>query len=256
MICTRLINASRTRMKDIKVEKLIVGLGYISLKNSAGGAGLSYVLRNRLHGGCSHLEDAGNFEGKPLEEIAELFMDHHSPLKASLGLAAINSTAPHDSNTYSETDIIDLLNIRNGEKVGMVGRFEPLVKKILTLTPNLVVLEEPSHFHNQQDDKHSNDELKDCRIVIITATTLLNKTFEPILEASANADRKVLLGASTPLYPEFYEGTGINFASGVIVEDADRVAAIAAQGGGVRNFRGLTRKVTLLINSEKNHKKI
>jgi uncharacterized protein (DUF4213/DUF364 family) len=251
MICNRLIDASLPLMQDLKVEKLVVGLSYIGLKNSSGNTGLAYILRNRLSCVCSQLEDAGNFNGMNLADMAKLFMDHHNPLKAAIGLAAINSVTPHESNEYDETDIIDLLDIREGENVGMVGRFDPLIKKIKNITPNLFIIDDQQNHCHGGHHEDNLEILGNCRVVLITSTTLLNKTFEPVMEKAHNADIKVLIGASTPLYREFYKDTGINYASGVVVENGDRILEIAGHGGGVRNFRKYNRKVTLILDAGK-----
>lgn len=247
MICKKLINLATSRMQDMKVKDMRVGLGYVAVMNSAGKVGLAYVLRDRLPHGCSLLENAGNFVGMDLAYIAHMFLDHHNPLKAALGLAAINSVSPMEQNGYIEGEILDLLEIKQQDRVGMIGKFAPVLKKIKEITPNVFVIEENPEYRQNGTNMVFDEIIANCDVMIITATTLINKTFEEIIEKTRNARKKVILGPSTPLFPEFYEGLGIDFASGVIVKDGDRTLQIVGQGGGTRNFKDYVKKVNIKI---------
>jgi len=251
MICKKLLDVSSARMKGLKVEDLRVGLGYTAVRNSAGGVGLAYVLRERLPEGCTHLDKAGEYIGLDLQEMAKMFMNHHNPLKASIGLAAINSVAPVENTEFHEGDVLDYLDIKKDDWVGMVGHFAPLVRRIKQTTPHLFVIEDKHEYRRNGTFRIFDEIMGNCNIMIITATTLINKTFEDILEKTKKAKKRVLLGPSAPLFREFYEGMGIDLVSGMVVEDADRVLKIVSQGGGTRFFKKYSKKVNLFYNGNK-----
>lgn len=248
MICKKLLDISSQQMEGLKVEDLRVGLGYTAVKNSAGGTGLAYVLRDRLIQGCSQLDHAGEYIGKDLSDIANMFMDHHNPLKASLGLAAINSVSPRGDESFSSGDILDVLEIKKGDWVGMVGHFAPLVNQIHKVTPHLFVIEDKPEYRKNGQFRVFNEILSNCDVMIITATTLINKSLEDIIKKTKKARRRAILGPSAPLFKDFYKDLGIDVVSGMIVEDADRVLNIISQGGGTRHFKKYSRKVNLLLN--------
>lgn len=247
LICRKLLDISLQKMEGLKVEDLRVGLGYTAVRNSSGGVGLAYVLRDRLTYGCSQLEGAGEYIGKDLAEIARMFMDHNNPLKASLGLAAINSVSPREDNGYSSGDILDVLEIKKGDWVGMIGNFAPLVHKIRSQTPHLFVIEDKPEYQKNGQFRIFDEIISNCDIMIITATTLINKTFEHVISKAKKARKKALLGPSAPLFKEFYQDFDINVVSGMIVEDSDKVINIVSQGGGTRFFKNYSRKVNLVI---------
>ena len=248
MICCKLLELAEERMKGLKVEDLRVGLGYTAVKNSEGGIGLAYVLRDRLGNNCSHLDEAGEYIGKDLSETAKMFMDHNNVLKASIGLASINSVVQREQEDFVDGDIMDLLEIKKGDWVGMVGRFAPLIKMIKQRTPHLFVIEDKPQYHKNGQYKIFDEIMNKCDVMIITATTLINKTFEDILSKTPNARKRALLGPSAPMFREFYKGLGVDIVSGMIPQDTHKVIDIVSQGGGTRYFKKYSRKVNFLIN--------
>ncbi len=248
MICKKLLEVSLQQMEGLKIEDLRVGLGYTAIRNSAGGVGLAYVLRDRLSGGCSQLENAGNYIGKDLIEIANMFMDHNNPLRASLGLAAINSVSPREDSGFSSGDILDVLEIKKGDWVGMIGHFAPLVHQIHKKTPHLFVIEDKPEYRKNGQYRIFDEILSNCDIMIITATTLINKTFEDIISKTKKARKRAILGPSAPLFRDFYKDLGIDIVSGMIVEDPDMVMNIVSQGGGTKFFKKYSRKVNLTLS--------
>lgn len=248
MICKKLLNLSIPRMKDLKVEDLRIGLGYIALKNSAGGVGLSYVLRDRLTPGCSQLKGAGEYIGADLENVAKMFMDHGNVLRASLGLAAINSVNPAGENGTTSGDVMEILDIQKDEWVGMVGFFAPLEKRIKKITPHLFVIEDNHEYRKNGTYRIFNEIMNNCDVMIITATSLINKTFEDILKKTEKARKRVLLGPSSPLYRDFFEGMGLDIISGMLVRDPEQVLNIVSQGGGTMDFKNYSKKVNIVMN--------
>jgi len=248
MICKKLLNLAAPRMKNLTVADLRIGLGYIALKNSAGGVGLSYVLRDRLTPGCSQLKGAGEYIGANLQDVANMFMDHGNVLRASLGLAAINSVNPAGENGTTSGDIMEILDIKKNEWVGMVGFFAPLEKQIKEITPHLFVIQDNHEYRKNGTYRVFDEIMNNCDVMIITATTLINKTFEDILRKTDKARKRVLLGPSSPLYKDFFEGMGIDIIAGMLVEDTDKVLDIVSQGGGTMDFKNYSKKVNIIFN--------
>jgi uncharacterized protein (DUF4213/DUF364 family) len=54
-----------------------------------------------------------------------------------------------------------------------------------------------------------------------------------------------LLGASTPLVPDAFDGAAVTMLSGVVVTAPDEVLRIVSEGGGMRQFGPHVRKVTV-----------
>jgi len=73
-------------------------------------------------------------------------------------------------------------------------------------------------------------------ILAITATTLINHTFEEVLALRKPGAKVLLLGPSTPLSPLLFKH-GIDVLSGTVVKEPDRVIALVRQGATFRQIR-------------------
>ncbi|MEK9776322.1 MAG: DUF4213 domain-containing proteins, partial [Quisquiliibacterium sp.] len=116
-----------------------------ALELADGSIGLSYLLLNDTRRALR--------EGRRLQDLAgadALWLARHflsdDALERALGLAAINAVSQHLFNRFGYRrpdagDSIGLLDPRPGERIGMVGLFPPLVRRILDAGAELVVVE-------------------------------------------------------------------------------------------------------------------
>ena len=82
-------------------------------------------------------------------------------------------------------------------------------------------------------------------VLAITATTLINRTFDGLMTLRRPDALVMLLGPSTPLTPLLFD-YGVHLLSGAIVEDVDAVLMAVSQGAGFRQIhRAGVRLVTL-----------
>jgi uncharacterized protein (DUF4213/DUF364 family) len=130
----------------------------------------------------------------------------------------------------------------------MVGLFAPLVEKIRATGAILTVIEKNPQRLELLSPEAKRQALKDCDVAIITATTLLNKTFEETLGSLGKPRAVALLGPSTPLIPEIFRNTSVTHLGGVAVADSTRVMQIISEGGGTPALRPYLRFVNLLLN--------
>jgi uncharacterized protein (DUF4213/DUF364 family) len=172
--------------------------------------------------------------------------------EAAMGLAAVNSAlnAPGAIERYAgmcpeqqpDEDVFTyLLDEFRGKKVAVVGHFRNLerVQAVCELSI-LERLPQPGDL----PDPACEWILPGQDYVVITATTLINKTLPRLLQLSRNA-RVVLAGPSTPLTPKLFE-FGIDVLGGLVVEDEARVWAVIQEGGQHQIFRNGSRMVKLV----------
>ena len=57
----------------------------------------------------------------------------------------------------------------------------------------------------------------------------------------------VLLGASTPLIQEAFQGTPVTMLSGILVPDPEKILKIVSCAGGMQVFKSLIQKVNLPV---------
>ncbi|MEQ8191506.1 MAG: DUF364 domain-containing protein [Candidatus Eremiobacterota bacterium] len=247
MICNNLVTMYYDRAKERNISDIRIGLGYTAVLLDDGRCGLAWTGTGGKKTCCSLMEDAGFLIGKSAAELIH-FYPSHNPLKASVGLATINSLANYEETEKVEGDILEHLNLKPDDRVGIIGDFKPLVKEIEKITEKIFIFEK-----NFSDSKYFVPEteiskiLPDCSVVLITATSLVNKTFESLIELIKNVPSCTMLGPSTPLVPAFFSDKNIRILSGVQVIDTDRVLKVVSQAGGMKSFKDFVKKVNVFI---------
>ena len=247
MIYNKLLETAVPLMKGLTLKDVRVGIGYTVVENSAGGLGLAYTLRENLGCGCSQFSGAGTLIGRELSEVAALFGNRDNVLKSGIGLAAINSVSPGGNGSTAEGDVTKVMDIRPGEWVGMIGHFAPLEREIRKITPHLFIIDNGKGYLHNTEFRVIQEILAGCKVVIISATTLINKSLEDVLDACENARTRILLGPSTPLYPEVFKGK-VQVLAGMIPKNRTQVMEIVSQGGGTLHFKKHSRKVNIVLN--------
>jgi uncharacterized protein (DUF4213/DUF364 family) len=92
------------------------------------------------------------------------------------------------------------------------------------------------------------DVLPSCTVALITSTTLITQSLEPLLQAAGGCRVVALLGPSTPLVPEAFTGTPVTWLSGIVITHPQEVLRVVSEGGGTREFSSYARKVNLDIS--------
>ena len=140
-------------------------------------------------------------------------------VERALGLAAANALIHPAVRRAEEEDTIDLMRLRPGERVAMVGLFRPIVPRIEATGVRLSVIERDT------PEKERRDILGACDVAIVTATTLLNGTLEGILNELGRPRHVALIGPSTPLCEEIFRGSPVTHLGGSAIVDAAGRAA-------------------------------
>jgi uncharacterized protein (DUF4213/DUF364 family) len=230
------------------VTDVRIGLGYTAVKLGSGKCGVACVLRHRLDsGGCSLLSQAGTLSGQEVSQLIPLTRSSNV-VEASVGLAAINALAEQGREPSSQQDLMELLQITEKDRVGMIGCIEPLVRRIRQRTDTLFVFDEAkSEMEGLVETHEIPTILPQCHVVLLSATTLVNKTFDALMEMSSQAREICLLGPSTPLFSEFFQTRGITVLAGRQILDANTLLQIVSEAGGTRSFGEVTRKVNIVL---------
>lgn len=199
--------------------------------------------------------DTGRISGRKTREIAE-WVKSWNFAEAAVGLAAINSALNAPAlveqrfgislrQKSSENTFPSLVDEAKGKKVAVVGHFAKLER--LAEVCDLTILERhPSP--GDLPDSACEYVLPEQDIVVMTATTLINKTMPRLLQLSRNA-HVIVCGPSTPLFPIMYN-YGIDLLGGLVVEDPDEVWRTVQEGGDLAIFRSGSRMVRIPSTSD------
>ena len=245
MIIDELIEVALSSCKDKKVSDIRLGLGYTGVLLDDGSCGLAYTFRNELGACCSLFNEAGTLKGRDIEELINWSKDQDLA-KAAIGVASINAIINNKVENYSQNNIIDLIDIKQDEIFGMVGNFKPILKEVETKTNNIYIFEK-KNFNNPNIYPESAMEkyLPKCDIVLITATSIINKTIDGILEKNKNARELYIVGPSTPVCSEVFKKYGVTLLAGSIVKKPLETLDIISQGGGTKSMKGFIKNIVV-----------
>jgi len=221
-----------------RVISVNIGLFWIAVvveQNGIQRCGLAATLSNCEfeHARLPAVEEAGQIEQRSALELAN-WVFSKSYTEVGVGLATINALLPPIENPedLAAEDYI----ARQGahSQVALIGHF-PFVSRLKDQVKKLWVLE----LNPKEDDlpaTAAREIIPQADILAITATTLINHTFEEIFNFRKPGAKVLLLGPSTPLSPVLFQ-YGVDVLSGSIVEDPDIVLRLVRQGATFRQIR-------------------
>ena len=230
------------------VADVRIGLGYTAVRLHDGGCGLafSFVGETPRHC-CSALKQAGSLAGRPATELLEWSRERDA-LSAAIGVATLNALLPPAAGGAAE-DARELIRVSAGDRVGVVGNIRPLVAVFEAAGAQVQVFERGVIPDGCLPDWAAPEVLPECDVVVITGTSLVNRTLDRLLPLANRAREVAVVGPSTPLAPEVFAAHGVTLLSGVRVIDPDRVLRVVSEGGGTRHFGSAVRKSSVRLRS-------
>ncbi|UCC79554.1 MAG: hypothetical protein JSW64_15015 [Candidatus Zixiibacteriota bacterium] len=234
-------------MSDQIVDSLIVEAGEYSVRDFAIYRHTVYI--DSINVGlastadadpCAEIANTGRMHEMTTIELAQLL--HSSEiLEAAVGLAAINASL--DLNKSKDglvrKNAVKILREKGeGKNVSIIGHF-PFVESFIKdgACENVWVFE----LNPRSPDDLSSDLIPkyvpQSDVVLISGTTLINHSFQGVVELCENS-YNIVLGPSTPLTPILFD-FGIDVVCGAIVADKEKAKLSFAQGARFREAAGL-----------------
>lgn len=249
MIAQRLYAAARAPSRGRSVGSVTIGLHYTAVTVDDGRLGLCYTMAN-FGRRCSEARRFRDLDGAPAPDL----LDHvrsDDPLERSIGVALVNALNEPRAASLSRDDgrrsgVITQLGITAATRVAMVGYFPPVVARLEGVGALVSVLDRD---HGMGDEARFLAALPLWPdVLILTATTILNDSFDAILGQVRHGAWVVLMGPSTPMMPEVYAGLPLHMLAGMVAVDKERVLAVVRQGGGTPALGPHCRKVFWLCD--------
>ncbi len=216
------------RAGDCPVKRVCIGLHWTVVESKY--TGIAHTFKT---GYCGEVESAGDLVGGSAFEMAQR-LTRWETLESGLGLAALNSLiqpSGRPGNIFS-----DIFGMVKGKTVTVIGRF-PLNDDIAQEAAKAFFLE-MDPMKGELPASACEAVIPESDIVVISATSLINKTLPRLLELCAAAKAKAfILGPSTPMNDVLFRH-GAYCLGGVRVTDTD--ALIASVMHSVKNARRLS----------------
>ena len=247
MIITQRISET---LADLAIERYVedvrIGIKYTGVRLDDNACGVAYAFPGSLR--CDNVSFPGDkpLSGRNAGELLS-WLNSDNLLHRSIGMATANAFTESINKEIISGDIRSVIEFRAGEQVAMVGYFEPLVQGIRSQCRLNIYELDTSITDGLMDSSDATEGLKSCDVALITSTSIINGTIDSLLEAATDCREVVILGPSTPLISEVFNGTPVTLLSGVVVID-DQILRVVSEGGGMKHFKHYVHKLNLRLN--------
>ena len=237
---------------DRRVVDVRLGLKVVGVQLDDGTCGVAY--RFMKDACCDDISRLGKepLAGRKAAELLTWLCTENS-LQRSVGLATANTlVAPFVQKGTKDGRIIDgdvltAVKPMPGDRIAMIGYFEPMVEKIHDRCILEIYELDTSLAPGLRESSAAPEGLRRSDIALITSTTIVNGSVDRLLEAAVDCREVVMLGPSTPLIPEVFVGTPVTMLSGIVIDD-DVVLRVVSEGGSMRQLLPYVQKVNLRLN--------
>jgi uncharacterized protein (DUF4213/DUF364 family) len=220
MLINRVYETAKSYLEGSLIKDVVVGISLIAVELDNKNIGVSYVLREDLPSGCSAFPYIQNIIGKSAREIGEWVLTGQDDLKRGVGMAVL--TAASKSQTLRDVESPDLsfgIEVLPTDRIGMIGFIPPIAMEFRKRAREVIIFDKGiSQKGGNKGEVYSMEEqpklLPKCDIVILSGTTMINNTIEELLIMCKNAREIVMVGASTPMFPEAFKDTKLTVLAG------------------------------------------
>ena len=234
----KLIEEILKEIQDAPIDDVRIGLKYTAVK-IGNRIGLAHTM--------SDLKDTPRDVGKLVGMKLTSLVHSWNLTEAGIGAAAIN--AQLKPKYYKKINIFKhVLNIfKKYEDIGIIGKF-PFIESMKNNKNNIYVFEHKP-VTGCLPASATEYLLPKCDLVIISGTTIINKTLERLLEISNGYT--IVIGPTTPLSSVLFE-FGADLIAGVIANNGykNNLLNIVSQGGGTRDFQSVVENVYMEAKSK------
>ena len=212
-------------------------------------ASMRLGLAANLHSpGCHGITlptELGTLLGRSALELTHQLL-HEDQLQAGIGMAALNSLLDVGREPLVEINAKQIVADRaTGKNLVVVGHF-PFVEALRPKVRNLWIMEKRPRLGDLSEEE-GYKVLAMADVVAVTATSLINHTFDRIIASCRPGSFKVMLGPSTPLSPILFD-FGLDVIGGALVKDEGTVLTMVERGIPFRRLKGV-RTVVMAKNA-------
>lgn len=240
-------------LSEIKAVGVCMGWIYTGVKLNTGHVGICHSLldEQNIHF-CRIVRQAGKLAARPAIELAKL-ANSFELSESVLGTAALNALSQLVLNEKAyfivEENFANYIGkkVRGTDTIALVGRMEPFIKVLRMKVKRLYVFERSPRLINGETlpDTACEELLPRADIVIITGSSIANKTVEHVLELSKNAREIGIVGPSAGLVPDPLFKRGVTVIGTIKPTDGDKLLQIIAEGGGTPQIKPVVKFITV-----------
>ncbi|MFO7851832.1 MAG: Rossmann-like domain-containing protein [Bacteroidota bacterium] len=218
------------------IKECVIGDKYVAILHSSGNIGVCATLGTKM-------DDKLLIDGE---------VDLDKPAHRIILNAYYNAILNYERDYDDICDIFDRIDFSKYSRIVMIGYFESLYDKFSENNINLEVFDINKASNILTDISKMKESLKGAETIILTGTTIFNKTFNDIVSMTPPGCKIFLLGPSNILSDEMFRYPNIKVVFGSVFKpNDDRVLEKIESGYGTRGFLPYLNKVYIISNDYK-----
>ena len=202
-----------------------------------GCAGLYYAWLGASQADMPARFQADALRGRAAIDLAAYVLGDDDGLR-SIGVAAINAITEYlyraaHFTPAAASDPFGGVVLLPGDTLGMIGHFPPLARRARALGITTRIVERKAHMVTSAPNFEISLDpcvLRECNKIICTGATLLNDSFDAMLEHCMAAEQIALVGPTVGFLPDAVFARGIDLVAGTRVVDTLGAQACLASG--------------------------
>jgi uncharacterized protein (DUF4213/DUF364 family) len=242
-----IIESASEAAESYVLTNVQVGFIYSTVMLDEKYMGVAYTFPRCGRCGVRDLGSEKPLCGRKASEMLS-YLGQEDLLLSSLSLATVNALGAARAlpENVQLGDVLDVMNIRERDRVCMVGCFLPLMKALDSMNVQLTAVDDiPKPGAKPPEEVES--ALPESDIALITGTSIINNTIDHLLDLASSCREIAILGPSTPMLPEAFLYTPVSCLSGIKILDPENAFRTIAEGGGFREFKKYAQKLNILV---------
>jgi uncharacterized protein len=250
------------KMENLTIADVRIGLFLTAVRLSDNNFGAASSLPDSTHYCLKSARDFGDFsplkiKGQKVSRLFEAYKDSNIILTLKTAVLNAISSGVLTSGNYNireNVDPIELLNLESHKKtITIIGAFQSYIKKISETRNKLYVLElnedalAPEQKQFYVPAKEYKKVLPDSDIVIITGSTLVNKTIDDLLSVISSKTIVAVTGPSGSIIPDILFENGVSIIGATRITKPELLFDIVSEAGaGYHLFEYCAQKICIL----------
>ncbi len=211
-----------------KIDKVVCGTKYSAL-----------LLKNGNIGVCANL----SYNVTPMIDYLENLDLNKTEYRIILN-AYFNGKFNYSNYRTKTGDIFDAMDFKNYKNIIMVGLFKPLLKKFREKNLSISIFDRNKKNSCLTDIALEMSYINEADAIILSATTIFNKSFLNIINNTKKFCDVFLLGPSSIMNKDMLKYRNVKKIFGAVFNKGDeRVLDVIEHGGGTKEFLPLGRKI-------------
>jgi len=208
------------------IKDFISGARYVAVLFENGNIGLCATLGQNVNAAIPDkidLEDLGH----------RIFLN-----------AYYNALLNYNQEYFEEMDIFEAVDFKKFSNIVMVGNFKPVVKRFQKANIPLFIFDMRDDEVILQEMKDQMEFIRKADAIILTATSMFNKSYLELIENSSDNASIYILGPSAIMHPDMKAYRNVKMIFGSVFDPFDeRVLDVVKANMGTRYFSPFSKKV-------------